>query len=79
MPIEIRELHIKVTVSTDAARAAAEQPAKGADAAYPADEEPAILASRGDAASGTGHPGGVNMVFADGSVRFANDGFDLFG
>jgi hypothetical protein len=85
MPIEIKELHIKVTVPTEADRDTAGDLLLLADLARddagvndPA--APTLFGEAGDAAAGSSHhPGGVNLCLSDESVRVLPDGLDLFG
>jgi hypothetical protein len=85
MPIEIKELRIKVTVPTEADRDTAGDLLLFADLARDdaGIEDPApptLFGETGDAAAGSSHhAGGVNLCLGDGSVRFVADGLDLFG
>lgn len=94
MPIEIKELHIKVTVrppsNQDAAAGAdmflfnAVLPAgsDGTLADWPGPtltEDLAPAPAPVDAAAAVRHAGGINVMMGDGSVRSVPDGFDLFG
>jgi prepilin-type processing-associated H-X9-DG protein len=85
MPIEIKELHIKVTVPTEADRDTAGDLLLFADlarddAGIDDPVPPTLFGETPDAAAGSSHhPGGVNLYMGDGSVRVLPDGLDLFG
>ncbi|WP_198369937.1 DUF5908 family protein [Roseomonas rosulenta] len=94
MPIEIKELQIKVTVpppdgqgaavgETDLLLFQATPPDgwDGKDAEWRGADATDALApdpAPADAAPAVHHSGGVNMTLGDGSVRILSDGFDLF-
>lgn len=86
MPIEIREVTIKVNVppveaGDDLFRFGASR-FQGEDVGWPRADMPEDLAPDPapiDAAPAVRHTGGVNVLMGDGSVRSVPDGFDLFG